>query len=239
MDGNYSCFTKSHLANLKQITMHLKLKEYFDYMVNSLESKEVQQQEEIKQSKKKINEKVVEQKQMTKSHRINWNLNYCEKCHLSYWPNNCTVYIKPKYHMVKRHSKLNRQIKLFDYKPRLNSYKEKLVKKVIDKGISLIYECKKCKFKNLIYNEIKRKDLNCLKPSEKMKEKKFNQDLNNSFLKFNSKVEWKPSQKPNAIKKKFQSLQLKLRQNELEQQKSKEKTINSFGSLADFLEKLS
>ncbi|CAF0786309.1 unnamed protein product [Brachionus calyciflorus] len=240
--------TKSHLSNLKNLTFYSqnkRVKEYFDFLKNSNDSRECLKEDEIKRKKLKLNEKVVEQQQANKAYEINWNLEYCEKCMLSYWPNNCTVYVLPKYHMRSRHAKLNRKLKLFDYKPKLDSFKDKVIKNAIYKGIELIYECKRCNYKNIIVNEIKRQNLKCLKSTKTLNEKKFKQDLSKSSLKFNSKIHAQnvQSEKPtiiksNAIKKKFQSLQLKLKQNEIDQEKLKSKTTSSFGSLADFLEKL-
>ena len=46
--------------------------------------------------------------------------------------------------------------KIFNFKPKHKSYKDKLIHKILNKGIKLIYKCKRCLNNNLILNETKR-----------------------------------------------------------------------------------
>ena len=223
------------------------LREYFQYLHNSIDSSEAHKQEDRKLNKIKLNENLIrEQRNQTKRFDINWNLEYCEACKLDYWPSNCTVYIKPKCRITNKGSKLYTKYKLLSYKPKYKSYKDRLLKNILNKGITLVYECKRCKSKNLIVNEVNRQGLKEKKLNKNENKKSLLNSIKNSQFAFNNKsaisikadTNGSAKPKPLTTKKKFQSLQTKLKQNELEQERLKQQKNSSFGSLADFLQQL-
>ena len=223
------------------------LREYFENACNMMHYNEECRQEQKKQASVHVNEKVAEiAKKANKSFEVDWNLEFCEHCKLSYWPNNCSVYTLPKARITHATAKLYAKHKLADYKPRYKSYKEKLLKKSVCRGVRLIYECKRCKSRNVIIQEIKRAELKTIKlkrPIERVNlASKF---VLNSLSAVNKQ---QPKQttcalvsKTNstAVKKKFLSLQLKLKQSEMEQERVRNEKEKTFGSLASFLEDLS
>lgn len=67
------------------------LKEYFESISNSLDYEQNHKSELIRISKLKTHEK--RNQTLNKVFTTNYNLEYCEYCKLSYWPNNCRVYM--------------------------------------------------------------------------------------------------------------------------------------------------
>lgn len=164
------------------------LREYFQYLHNSIDSSEAHKQEDRKLNKIKLNENLIrEQRNQTKRFDINWNLEYCEACKLDYWPSNCTVYIKPKCRITNKGSKLYTKYKLLSYKPKYKSYKDRLLKNILNKGITLVYECKRCKSKNLIVNEVNRQGLKEKKLNKNENKKSLLNSIKNSQFAFNNK----------------------------------------------------
>lgn len=142
--------------------------------------------------------------------------------------------------------------KLFDYKPKYKSYKDRILNKIIEKGNKLIYQCRRCRSKNIIYNETKRQtQFKIIKSNKTTTDKNLinckqlhtvsfnNKKLtNNNISSGKSEMEIKVKPKNNlAGKKKFSSLQLKLKQSELDQEKLKSEKVTS--SIFDFLQNLS
>ena len=222
------------------------LKEYFESMSNSLESDEHFKNEQMKLSKLKSNEKQLEL--AAKTFKTNWNLDYCEYCKIAYWPSNCRVYMLPKLRLTAKNSHILAKHKLFDYKPKYKSYKDKLLNKIMNKGVKLVYECKRCKSKNLIFDETKRQTK--FRYNKKLSQKNVSIEAIHSVTLNKNSATKKPvllnrtfeettvivsKSKAFAGRKKFQSLQIKLKQNEIEQENLKKRQSCS---LSDFLQKL-
>lgn len=142
--------------------------------------------------------------------------------------------------------------KLFDYKPKYKSYKDRILNKILEKGNKLIYQCRRCRSKNIIYNETKRQtQFKIIKSHKSTTEKNlinckqlhtvsFNNKklVNNNISSRKSEMEINVKPKNNLTgKKKFSSLQLKLKQSELDQEKLKNEKVTS--SIFDFLQNLS
>ena len=264
---NFEQLNKNYLKNLKSfMNSNLKeknsnLKEYYQYLCNSIDHIDEIKQEEKKLTRKRTSEKLNELE--NRAVKIKWNLDYCEVCKVDYWPSNCCVYIEPKHRMTYKNAKLHTKYKLFDCKPRYNSYKDKLLSNIIKKGIRMIYKCKRCGSKNLILNQAKRKnDLKLIKFNKhsflkNLKEKvikgkvphsvsfnntvdKTKQLISNSKTLDNLVVYNQNSMASKAKllsgKKKFQSLQVKLRQSE--EESTKNQSQKSTASLNDFLMQL-
>jgi predicted RNase H-like nuclease (RuvC/YqgF family) len=106
----------------------------------------------------------------------------------------------------------------------------------LNQGRRLIYECRRCKFKNLIFTE---------KPPDIKDQKQKLNPLNNVKKTFieDSKI-LLPStvmsmkSKRYSVNKKMQSLRMKLKESELKQQQIKQNQQNNVTSLSDFLLKL-
>ena len=260
----------SHLKNLRSVfdayhdhnepqsvcaeNIHIEnnqLKEYFQHMHNSIDLSECQRIENQKAKKVKLNENVLKEHQLQqKRFDIDWNLEYCNACKISYWPLNCTVYIQPKCRLNYKNAKLLTKYKLFNYKPKYKSYKDTLLKNLLKKGIKLIYECRRCKTKNVILNELKRVDTKEIRLTKEESKKNLDKLIKSSEFSFNSSsAKLSNGQSGGAIiinkkmnaRKKFQSLQTKLKQNEQQQElirKEQEKNKNRFGTLADFLQQI-
>lgn len=141
--------------------------------------------------------------------------------------------------------------KLFDYKPKYKSYKDRILNKIMEKGNRLIYQCKRCRSKNIIYNETKRlTQFKLVKSSKSSTDKNLinckqmhtvsfnNKKLSNNISSQNIEMKVNNQPKTNLTgKKKFSSLQLKLKQSELDQEKLKNEKVTS--SIFDFLQNLS
>lgn len=251
--------TKTHLSYLKNLNDNLKntqLKEYYQFLSNSFVSREICNFEKAKSKKLRINENLIKDDQKNnKSFDVNWNLEYCEYCHLSYWPNNCKIYIIPKFRVSLQSTKIFTKHKLLNFKPKYRSLKEKIIDNVMKRSMKLIYECKRCKSKNLIVKELNRTAPKLFNLNKKAKEKKIQLDIKNSRFIFNNKNKnntnptVKDSDKANNLSssndsivvrdRRLKTLQAKLKQSELQQEKTKNEKKVSFGNLADFLQKLS
>jgi hypothetical protein len=212
--------TKSHINNIEH-TLNSKfdqksslksLKNYFQNYFNSMETKG-----SILADMKTIDQQKTQP--VMKKFDINWNFEYCKTCKLSYWPSNCQVKIAPKCHLTRKNLNIYKKYKFFNYKPRYNSYKQKLIKNIVKKGIKIFYKCKSCNQRNYLLNEITRAELNL---KNNLKYKSFNIDQNNSK---------KPINNSKNLKKKFNSLQMKLKQDEFEMS-NKNNSLN----LSQFLE---
>lgn len=232
---------KRHLTNLKQILNKTPLNEYYQFIVNSIDSSERTKLEQKKLNRFKTSDKQLEYQR--KQFKTNWNLDYCDYCKLDYWPSNCQVFMLPKCRLTFKNAKILTKYRLFNYKPKYKSYKDRLITKILNKGIRLVYKCKRCRSKNVILNETKR---DCSFKPVKMNNKNLDKNLKvkaktsktihtTSFISINL-VGNHDKTKMNGLagKKKFQSLQIKLKQNELEQNLNKSKQK----SLADFLTQL-
>lgn len=244
---------KNHLDNLKLLFSssansslnieNTNLKEYYEYISNKLDYDQSFKAEQIRLSKIKTNDR--HQAQTNKIFNTNYNLEYCEHCKLAYWPNNCQVFMIPKIRISKKNAKVLMKYKLFGNKPIHKSYKDNLLNKIINQGNQLIYQCKRCQSKNIIYKEKKRQTaFKLLKLNKESVEKNltngtsthsvsFNKILNNNVFSNTDQV------KKNSFRgrKKFSSLQLKLKQNELDQERIKNQQKSS--GLFDFLQQLS
>lgn len=244
---------KNHLDNLKLLfttpassSSHRiennSLKEYYEYISNKLDYDKNFKTEQIKQFKIKTNDR--HQAQTNKLFNTNYNLEYCEHCKLAYWPNNCQIFMVPKLRISNRNAKILMKYKLFNKKPTHNSYKDKLLNKIINQGNQLIYQCKRCSSKNIIYKEKKRQTAFKLIKLDKISvEKSLVDGVNAHSVSFNkilanndASIVVDVKKKTFSGRKKFSSLQLKLKQNELDQErvKSQQKSTGLF----DFLQQL-
>jgi hypothetical protein len=243
-----AAFTKSYLFEIRQLVTssntNVQLIEYFDYLANRAEWEDRYKSIKQKSKQTKLNETLTEQNRQLQSNFDTSNtsigVDYCAYCKLSYWPNNCIVYIEPKLRMSNRSAKTIARVKLFEWKPKYNSYKDRLVKRILDKGIRLIYKCKRCGSKNIMIKEFKRdvKNMKFVRFGKQIPKTQIKNTLTNVKL---NKIELPSHQatstksKGYAIKKKHLSLQLKLNQNEQKQREINEKKKCQSGSLADFL----
>jgi hypothetical protein len=229
---------------------NVKMAEYIQNKTNQTDALYTFRQEQKRLSNFKVNEKILKQQKLhNKNFEINWNMNYCEYCKVDYWPFNCRVYTLPKAKCSYKTAKLNTKHKLFDYRPKYKSYRDKLIKNVLNRGIKLVYECKSCKKRNVIIDELKRKQM---KPVSKLTKKLREKSLVNTKFLFNSKSapnlqnnltqnNYKKASlviSNNNAKKKFASLQMRLKLSETEEEKLKMQKEQSFGSLASFLQNL-
>lgn len=241
--------TNQHVKNLLTFQQSLlnnqsnqAIREHFEYLKNSYDSNETERNELKRNNSGILNEPTPQQNNSSKRFESNWNIEYCERCKLSYWPSNCTVYILPKFHMTTYNSKLYTKHRLNLYRPKYKSYKDKFIKNTLNKGVRLIYECKRCKFRNVIMKELKRKEVRQIVNKSKDSVQQianFDQFKLISYKKIQhtdlqvEKVQFTKS----SVKRKFQSLQTKLLKNEIEQQ-NKKKNSNSGANLGDFLQSL-
>jgi len=241
--------TNQHVNNLLAFQHSLlngqgnqAIREHFEYLKNLYDSNETERNEFKRNNSGILNEPTPQQNNSSKRFESNWNIEYCERCKLSYWPSNCTVYILPKFHMSTYNSNLYTKHRLGLYRPKYKSYKDKLIKRTLNKGVRLVYECKRCKFRNLIMKEIRRKEvrqiLNKSKdPSEQLANlDQFKLISNKKIQKADFHIE-KVQITKSSVKRKFQSLQTKLLKNEIEVQ-NKTKNNNSGPNLGDFLQSL-
>jgi hypothetical protein len=233
---------KKFLKELKLISEEEPLSEYFQYLSNSIDSNERFKLDQKKLNRLKTNEKQLEYQ--NKQFKTNWNLDYCEYCKLDFWPSNCQVYMVPKCRITSQNAKLYNKFKLFNYKPKYKSYKDKLLKKLLSKGIDLVYKCKRCMSKNIILHETKR---DCSFKPIKLNQNLFDKNLklkaktsktihtvsfNKTMNSVSDEISVNARRTSFGGKKKFQSLQLKLKQNEIEQERLKSQKQRS---LTDFL----
>jgi hypothetical protein len=241
--------TQSYFSKLKEAFGEQRsLKEYFESKSNSMLAEENHKLEQKKQSGIRVNEKILEaQKLQNKNYDINWNLDYCEFCKCEYWPENCTVYTMPRARITKRTAHLNTKHKLFSYKPKYKSYKDLLIKNAINRGIRLVYECKRCKSKNVVLSELKRIDTRTVKASALMSDKFRKLQIKpassllptmNNTIRLANNQEVRRNVAPVVAKKKFASLQQKLKQSQIEQERAMSEKEKSFGNLASFLQNL-
>lgn len=277
-DVDISELTKSHLANLRRLVDGLdkadKVKEHFEVVHNSLSSSLESRDYSASSSKKKIrlNENVLAEKEKkSKRFDINWNLEHCERCMMSYWPSNCRVYIAPKFGISRKSSRLFTRYKLLSKQPSFKSFKEKLLRSVTRRSMRLIYECRRCKSRNLIVRELnhpepkivqlnrqryqKKKDAitNTKTSSKNIPDVKTSTSTGRTLTKpaaapkpvnninKNKSMFVPPTQQADSSKardRKFKTLQAKLKHSESQQEMAKNEKKSSFGSLADFLEKL-
>lgn len=176
---------------------------------------------------------------------INKNQYHCEHCKITYFRNsncvNANVKIKPKCYLSFRNAKLLTKHRLFNKKYKYNSYKHRLVKKLIKTSVKLVYKCKKCQKNNIIYKQDQRNNFDQLKfVTNKVKNDKIKtqtillkyQQSNSSSSNTTSSTSIK--QKNFHRNKKFQSLKLAF---ENEKKLNKAQT-QSTSSLTDFLEKI-
>jgi hypothetical protein len=232
--------TQSYFANLSGLFTEKPLKEYFEFKSNSFLAEENLKLEQKKQSSIKVNDKILEaQRLQNKNYDISWNLDYCEYCKCEYWPENCTVYTIPRARITKKASSLNTKYKLFSYKPKYKSYKDLLIKNAINRGIKLVYECKRCKSRNVILSELKRNEIRPVRVSAVIANKFQNLQIKtaSSLLPAVNKPQEVALAK-SVPKKKFASLQQKLKQSQAEQERLACAKEKSFGSLASFLQNL-
>lgn len=252
---------EDHLKNLKELCFQRnentagdeKLNDYYQYLYNSIDSKE--NLKELRKKEETKNETT--QKQLeNKSFLIDWNLEYCNKCLISYWPRNCHVYILPKFKVNYRNQKIYSKHKLSNLKPKYKSYKDKLLKNIQSNGIRLVFKCLKCNSKNYILKNINRAyKLKIIKSKiknlgTKLKKPDPKPIINNQIYNINKTKNQLSNESVNktaidkiipasGMKRRFQSLQMKLKMSEAEQEKSKKEKQSSFGNLSDFLQKLS
>ena len=256
--------TKQHLFNLKSLfaesadkclAANTRLGEYYTSMSNAIDAKYYARLEAKKAATASNSSSSAPS---NKTFDINWNMEYCEACKLAFWPNNCNVRILPKIHITSRtsktyarqHSTTNARFTQLKYK----SYKDKLLKHVANRGIQLVYECSRCKSKTKVIRELRRSPLKfprVKRVRQTGKEQQATKTPTSATSKSNvitpknvihvneaSKAPSSTSGRSVNSKRKFQSLQLKLKENELEQARIKAAS-SSFGNLADFLQQLS
>lgn len=246
--------TKSHLDQLRRINVNLQhssrnLQDYYEHMSNSFDASQDSQSETDKTKRLRINENLIMQREkQNKKFHIEWNVEYCKYCKINYWPSNCRPFVRPKYGMSRRVSKLFTRYKLRNYTPKYRSFKSKIIKNILKRSMKLYYKCVRCKSKNLIVKELQRAEPKTLNP------KKHDKKLTNKLL-FDRIYKSQPLKnvnlttvqnqaKPGEVKSKNQSAKFhnsllkKLKACESEQEKIQNEKKNSSGSLADFLQKL-
>ncbi len=140
-DIDFNQLKKNHLSSLRdfmnQHTDQKKniLKDYYSSLYNTLDYNEACRTEQLKFNKLKTSEK--QNEHVNKVIRTNYNLEYCEYCRISYWPSNCCVYMMAKTRMTHKNSQVFRRYKLFDYKPKYKSFKDRLLSKILNRGKKL------------------------------------------------------------------------------------------------------
>ena len=233
--------TAEFYRNLKDLTSNQfhdesdkTIREYMDQLSNSVEYSERIREDAKKLSK--LNETHMNKRKETAKFLLERDHEFCEYCKSSFWPDNVRVFISSKRSMTVRAAKLYSKHKLFGYKPRHNSYRDKQLKSVLNRGAKLVYQCKKCSSKNYVLREVnKDSSLRLIKSVHKSR---------------STKVKWpmapvvKEDPKPVVAKslnskKKFMSLQTILKRNELLEQQMNAQRQSTVSSLSDFLQKLS
>jgi hypothetical protein len=237
--------TRKHFEALKFLNIELaknkQLGDYFDYLVNSHDSRIQCKADNEKSKKLRINENLIIAKEKEKKNfEINWNLEYCRYCNLSYWPFNCKTRIASKFLVTKRVSRLFTRFKLENYKPRYKSFKSKQVNNCLKRSIKLIYRCKRCKSKNLILKEINRPEPRLIKLKRSEKALKISNKLLFQKRIAQNDLASQEKDKTNVTiaRKNYKSLQMKLKQSEMEQERLKNEQKNASANLFDFLQKL-
>ena len=225
-----------------QLADSTSLNEYAQSLANTFDYNERFKSEQRKLHKQ--NETTLQRIKSAAKCYFSAQQDYCEYCKLNYWPSNCTVFIVPKIHLSYQSVKLLTKYKLLNYKPRYKSYKDILIQRILDRGLKLVYQCKRCKSKNLIFRELNRGD--ALKPIKVKQPKRRDQVVRDSLLKRYQLKKQQEAQAQNRQKasdpklkiKKFQSLQSMLKKSELEEENLKRERERSQTSLSDFLQKL-
>jgi len=142
------------------------IQEYFQFLKNS--NIENSDKNLFKNHKKNLND--LNSNEIRKENEtafINKNQYHCEFCKISYFQNknknNVKISIKPKCYISLQNAKLLSKYKLNKQNFKYNSYKQRLVKRLIKTSHQLYYKCKRCKSNNLIYKEKERCNLDKLK----------------------------------------------------------------------------
>lgn len=239
-DVDWNDLRRSHLENLALISARLsnngRLKEHFEHLKNSMDSREAWRAEKEKSKKIRINENVInESHKKSKSFDIDWNLEYCNWCKLCYWPSNVRVYILPKFGISRPTSRLFTRHKSLGFTPKFKSFKYKLLKNVANRSMKLIYECRRCRARNLIVKELNRPAPKLIPIDPKRENNRPNKKLKVPVIVKRAPEVIRPMDSNKSRDKKFKSLQAKLKHSELQQEMAKKSSI---GSLADFLQKL-
>lgn len=160
-DGELRELRKSHLAALSRLASRLpngeRVCEHVDVLHNSIEDREVEQADREKSKTIRVNENLIaESRKKSKSFEIDWNLEYCNACRVSYWPRNCRVFIVPKFGISRASARLYARHKLLNIAPKYKSFREKLLANIKNRSMRLVYECKRCGTRNLIVKELNR-----------------------------------------------------------------------------------
>ena len=250
-DTDLTDLRKSHLANLRRLLSTLtngeRLHEHIDVIHNSIESQAVTQAEKEKSRTFRVNQNLItESERKSKRFEIDWNLEYCNACRLSYWPRNCHVEILPKFSISQSSARLFARYRLKGFTPKYKSFKEKLVKNLLKRSFRHVYKCRRCRTKNLIVKELNRKEPKLIqldrKPKREIKKNNKAQKVKLQIAQISPQktvvFDLKRPISNDSVKmrnKKFKTLQAKLKHTELERDAAKK---SSFGSLADFLQKL-
>jgi len=194
------------------------------------------------------------------------------KCHFCHSPLikkrnselNFSVIVKARPRITTRSAAIYSRYKRLVLKYRYKSYRSRLIKQIENKSIKLVYQCKKCQSKNLVFKELRRlTPLSLIQPRQSKVQKKASQStlkneattkpvLSNKSSQYNQSVFKIPSSLNSNISqnnvstskiskpknKKFQNLKLKL---EAEMREQKEKATQNFStttSLLDFLQRV-
>jgi hypothetical protein len=239
-----------YLKNLVEFTSNTSdLHDYFQSLSNSYS--EVLEKDFYNKNKKSKNDlsSIELQKQNQNAH-VEKNMFHCGFCKINYFnkqkqqtENNVKVFLKPKCYLSNQNAKLLTKHKLYNKKFKYNSYKQRLVQKIIKNSVQVFYKCKKCKSNNLIFKEKQRNNLEKIKliTSRNVKTKN-NYDLlinkSKSLIKSSSETTSASKKQKNFLRnKKFQSLKLAV-ENDSKQKASNNTSIGFGGSLSDFLEKM-
>ena len=143
------------------------LHEYFQFLLNKNE--ENLDKDFFKKHKKCIND--LNSNEIRKENEnafINKNQYHCEFCKISYFDaakggDNAQVEIKPKCYLSYQNAKLLTKYKLNRMSKTYNSYKDRLVKRIVKTSFRIYYKCRRCKSNNLIFKERKRNNLEKIK----------------------------------------------------------------------------
>jgi len=260
MSETFACETECHLNNLKLLfdssesNASSSLKEYFQCMSNTIAYDSSAREERRKVRNVKFHNNDNTNENSKSNVKINQNIDYCEACKLDYWPSNCCVFTVPKCRFTSRNARLYTRHKCLDYKAKYKSYKHHVLQNLLVKGVQLVYECKRCKARNVVFKEIKR-NTNSLKTVDLSGKKSIDRHqnlknrqiipptlLNKTTIITNSETVSATAvvsiSKKAATKRRFQSLQHKLKESETKQAQYKEQKQSGSASLLDFLQRL-
>jgi hypothetical protein len=226
-------FKNQHWTNLMGFCSKTKsakdLFEYFEILTNI-------GHENDKKNEPKPKKTTRTEKSFTKK-----DIHHCEFCKKTFFTEKQTNFhqiIKAKVHLTHRSSRLFALSKIIRKKYKYRSYKQKQLESITKNGLKLIYKCKRCNQRNVIYKEHERNNLDSLKILKMEKKKFFGLKSRPDACALN--IEDKPLKtKFHARNRKFQTLKTMM-ENDLKEKKKKEELqkSSSLMGLLGFLDKM-